>query len=1372
MAAFFHGRRIFSNLIPLFGRITSTEALCRTTVRQISNSHLVERSRAFATVASQVQQKNDQQPGRKERSWQPRRRDSSGMSSQNRDSRRLSVENALSLMDNDVRRFGCITHLQLQQVYKLMQKENQVNSHQCLLMLRCLGNILADQNPSQRSKLADELWQKFKEMGVSFDVMHYNALLRVHLENEHKFNPTSFLAEMEENNITPNRVTYQRLVASFCQDGDIQGASQILEHMKSKGIPINEHVFNSLVTGHMRCDNEESAYKVLDIMRESSIYPSADTYTALMCGYGEHGKFDSIEMIIKQAKEEGVTFYPNHFFALYTVLCDSGHKDFCEMVLQMVPMMRGYNQDARICILQLVAKNHVDEAYKVYLSMQMPVEQTENEENRFLGRFFLKALIQHEVELEKVMAFMKDMNDRKLNSDDLSSVAQWALLYEKPDYSIDIFRKMKEQGLPVRTHYFWPIIMAYKHQNNKEGIYNVVKVMDDLVDESSEYVHTLHFYLVPSLEELGESLETIVEKLMVVGVARGDAQFANFLNILKSGKTKEALEYGKKCNEIRCYSTVLRPYIDQTIRKTDQLSDMMSVLAFTSDKMVGQSAYSGADLNSDMLFTVVKSRKKSEMEDVVNIAISKNLKIPIRDVEPLQKLLLAQSVSQDIAQKISEMGVENTKPIMPRSTPTTRRTTSVGDLSTKTTAELESILKGYEDKGYTNTKNVFRWLLNKYCAEGNIERVEEIKKKIEQSDFVYTPDTIRQFIHLAALHKKDLKEALHYKDLLESKFSDFSSYISTILHTARLMAENGDYQGVKDILADYHSRHSAFMLERDYGQELILANNCNKLLESCSGNMAECYDIMKLLFELGYVKNNCYQLLEQYINGFIKNNDAEGALEGLQRCVNDFNRVPMFDSVFKMFIEREDPDGLQKAMDLSTQILGEMQVLHYLIYRFIESGRLPQAKKILETPGLRALMEPLKIFSSNFIRDHRLSELETLVSVTKNMFAVDKEELLFQLVRGYCSVKDMTKALDVYTQFEEENVTPRFRTLRYLGKALLSSNMEVPFEIPPDTNPFEDSTESSTSTPLHAEENEVMKNLRNKGDIPNIANLKKSLSQQGKELSPNFMKEVIDGVYKLRQKGTLPRLLYQFSDLGDVESIQKTKNINLVALRKGLYHASLLKAHLVRGEIDEILEKMSENIDDLEKYLSTSIIQQFAQKSPQLFPKLVDLVMRSAEAGSLIPVGHLWNHYMMGDELDKADSISKRYPLLYKSIRLVPVCTYAKNENRLDILNQMLENMGPNDTVNRAFVYSYVIGLQVENQDVSDALETVNMVKSEGIELDQLRPIALRRMEELLLAKGKQVPWPVGAFNKDRPNAADSSDSSSSSDSDSDSENK
>jgi hypothetical protein len=43
------------------------------------------------------------------------------------------------------------------------------------------------------------------KLQVPMDISHYNALLRVYLENEYDFSPTDFLAELQSKGVEPNR---------------------------------------------------------------------------------------------------------------------------------------------------------------------------------------------------------------------------------------------------------------------------------------------------------------------------------------------------------------------------------------------------------------------------------------------------------------------------------------------------------------------------------------------------------------------------------------------------------------------------------------------------------------------------------------------------------------------------------------------------------------------------------------------------------------------------------------------------------------------------------------------------------------------------------------------------------------------------------------------------------------------------------------------------------------------------------------------------------------------------------------------------------------------------------------------------------------
>lgn len=100
----------------------------------------------------------------------------------------------------------------------------KATSTQGLLIIRSCGALLPEELRSSRIELSDKIWKTLQETGCPLDVSHYNALLKVHLENEKPFSPIDFLSNMEQMGIEPNRVTYQRLIGGYCQKGDIDGA--------------------------------------------------------------------------------------------------------------------------------------------------------------------------------------------------------------------------------------------------------------------------------------------------------------------------------------------------------------------------------------------------------------------------------------------------------------------------------------------------------------------------------------------------------------------------------------------------------------------------------------------------------------------------------------------------------------------------------------------------------------------------------------------------------------------------------------------------------------------------------------------------------------------------------------------------------------------------------------------------------------------------------------------------------------------------------------------------------------------------------------------------------------------------------------------
>lgn len=116
-----------------------------------------------------------------------------------------------------VQRTNRVLYYDFMQFKKLFLKCDELKPIQALFGLRCCGDAFVDVPGSERLKYTDELWSHIKKTGVTLDISHFNTLLRVYLDNGRDFSPPEFLAEIAKEGLQPNRVTYQHLVAKYCQ---------------------------------------------------------------------------------------------------------------------------------------------------------------------------------------------------------------------------------------------------------------------------------------------------------------------------------------------------------------------------------------------------------------------------------------------------------------------------------------------------------------------------------------------------------------------------------------------------------------------------------------------------------------------------------------------------------------------------------------------------------------------------------------------------------------------------------------------------------------------------------------------------------------------------------------------------------------------------------------------------------------------------------------------------------------------------------------------------------------------------------------------------------------------------------------------------
>ena len=248
--------------------------------------------------------------------------------------------------------------------------------------------------PSVRSSMVSKIWNLLETKKIPLTTVHYNALLRVHLENGHKFSPEQVLEDMKSHGAAPDKETFQCLISRHCQEGDIEGASKVLQMMKSQGIKVNENIFNSLILGHGEAGDMARSHGMLKVMKQWGLPPSQETYLTLACGYAKQGDWQGVEKVMSESQAQGVGFNDGDYLELVFILSESGHKEHIGKLLGLShPETEEFSSMASHLVVRLVNTGHDDVAYNL---VQYTVDQSCEEGGRMVSEEFLEQIVRWE----------------------------------------------------------------------------------------------------------------------------------------------------------------------------------------------------------------------------------------------------------------------------------------------------------------------------------------------------------------------------------------------------------------------------------------------------------------------------------------------------------------------------------------------------------------------------------------------------------------------------------------------------------------------------------------------------------------------------------------------------------------------------------------------------------------------------------------------------------------------------------------------------------------------------------------------------------------------------------------------------------------
>jgi leucine-rich PPR motif-containing protein len=890
------------------------------------------------------------------------------------------------------------------------------------------------------------------------DISHYNALLRVYLENEYNFSPTEFLTELQSKGVEPNRVTYQRLISRYCQQGDIDGATQILEFMREKQLPVNENVFNALIMGHSNADDIESAAGILGVMSQAGLEPSADTYTTLLCGYAKKGDVDSINKYIDLCESKEIHLLDKDLLEVLYALAINGHENKIDSILSKLKKSVGFNQDAVNVILRLVNKGKVSTAMSVLKIM--PRSTRLDGEPTDAGSFLIRQMVKADSSVADVLSICSELESTNMHARPVMIALEESLKEGKLELAKNLLKELKKRNMEVRQHYFWPLIATAENENE------VISIVNMMTSEFKQDIsgQTIRDYIIPKLKD--QNYDNMVFALRNMGVITARACVSVAFHAIRKNDLSGAAEIMNTFDAYFSPGLFRKPLLGAFIAKRDvdsyikiirSIHDGVPRLQTLNDNLKNDVEADGeavvedstsietkvdnlqADIVGSFVADVVINVRQNKLEATQSILeglVAQGLSISNQKAELIQNRI-GDNMTTEISSLLTKLTSGELEPIANEKRQIKRPANATG----LTPESLERLIVKLDQKG-ENTKGLKKQLLIQLIRAKDIPKTEEWMEKLKGEGYTLTSGVYALLLDLYA-SKDKVDDALKVYAQISTQDTEFVLDETKIVKIVQALVNNNR---LDEAFKFMESNKREATPESQFNYTITCWRLLNSFVEK--GDVENVNKIFNSLIDNKLVAPQNI-LFGPLIKVHLLKDELKEAVDKFEEICGKHRATPMKNELACKLIEAEDALNLQKITDLSTEVHGEVNSLYDLVFSFIECGRIRQARKILETPGLRTRnFNRINSICERYAEEGKPTVLEGLVEATKDLNHIDRSEIYYNLLQSYVKDKAVDKCLEMWTKMQEEDIMPSDMLRIKLSDFLKSEGIEVPFTVP------------------------------------------------------------------------------------------------------------------------------------------------------------------------------------------------------------------------------------------------------------------------------------------------------------------------------------
>lgn len=1171
--------------------------------------------------------------------------------------------------------------------------------------------------------------------------------------------------------------------------------------MREKQLPVNENVFNALIMGHSNADDLESATGIINVMSQAGLEPSADTYTTLLCGFARKGDIESINKHIGICESKEIHLLDKDFLEIVYALAINGHEDKVDSILENVTKSIGYNQDAVNVILRLINKGKINTSMAILKTM--PRNKRDDGEYTDAGSFVIRQLIKADTPIEPIMCICKELEDLNLHSKPLVVALEESLIQTKRNLALSILNEMKSKGIEIRQHYFWPLIASSK--NEKEAFEIVNKMENDFGIEASSTC--IRDYIIPKISN--QNYDKMVQTLRANGVTIATACTSVAYTAIKKDDLKAAAEIMSSYNAYFSPSLFRRPILFALIASKDFDSygkilrcvyegipriQKVQNRELENEEIEGEANYD--KLQTDVMgsFVVdalinVRNNKLEFVEKVLEQLVANGLSISSNKAEQIQNYI-GEKMTTEISTLLGKLTSGELEPV-----PLEKRTVKVssGPISPNV---LEKLIDKIDEKG-GNSKSMKKQLLIQAIRSKDLPKVEQLIAKFKGEGYVLGSGVYALLFELYAMNNK-IDEARKIFDQIKSEDPEF---ILDDIKTLRFIQALIESEKIDEAIAFMESNKRENIPETGrFAYNAACWRILNALAEK--GDVATLNNVFDKMIENNFATANNI-LLGPLVKVHVLKNEIKEAVDKFEEICTKHRATPWKNELSCKLIQMEDAENLQRLTDLSTDIHGEVNSLYDLVFSFIECGRIRQARKILETPGLRVKQYTrINTMCERFVEAGKQNVLEGLVEATKDLNHIDRSEIYYNLLQTYIKDKATDKCLEMWTKMQEEDITPSEVFLTRLAEYLESEGVAVPFKKP------------EIKKEKVIVKNEVKKKeVKEIKEVPNdpISQFRAAIKSRNDEAIADFVKnndyskdyeftvlekskiiealikaeklnDASDLVIKLLQQNSHPKLnifrfyLNRLASNGDNETMEKISQYLDENMKKELsFDNRLCHSFVSHGRVQDYLNRLEKEIDNVK---TDEDIKQAEFKFPrggaigllENNPETVDrfevLAKKYASHNILGPINVLWIWHFLHGDAQKADKIFKEFLSSAPRLMFHRIIQHARDKNDIQVTEKLLSILKNATHVSEGAignVYSALIDIQTTKGNPTEILDTLKTAV-DSVCLENINTTALTRAKQCVEGAGKTFPYKIPQKKTKKQDSSSSSSSSSSDD--------